>query len=329
MIEISVVGGGSWATALVKILTENKIPTYWHLRRKEQVNHVKENGNNPSYLPQVQLNPIFVFPSGNLRHVVAQSRIINFAVPSATLKQVCYDLDCSLFENKIVLAAMKGTVGANCEVPSSFLSQTLKLPESHIVTIAGPCHSEEIAENKQTYLTLSCSNPDTADKLAVLFKRPYVKVRSNIDPIGVGYGSIYKNVLGIASGMAKGLGYGDNFLAVLVSNALFEMQCILGTERDAQREILNSSYAGDLLVTAYSNNSRNRRFGEFVAQGHSAEGAMDKLGMVAEGYWATKGLFCYAKEQGLGLPILESIYEILYGNHSVRSKFKELEGKLK
>lgn len=329
MIEVSVVGGGSWATALVKILTENKIPTYWYLRRKEQVNHIKEKGNNPSYLQQIQLNPLFVFPSSNLQDVVAQSRIIIFAVPSASLEQICYSFDCSLFDKKIVLTAMKGTVGDNNEAPSSFLCEKLKIPESQIVTIAGPCHSEEIAESKPTYLTLSCSNQDTIDKIDVLFRRPYVKVRSNNDPMGVGYASIYKNVLGIACGMAKGLGYGDNFLAVLVSNALFEMQNIIRLKTNVQREIFNSSYAGDLLVTGYSHKSRNRRFGEFIAQRHSAEGALNELGMIAEGYWAAKGLFCYAKKHGLGLPILECIYEILYRNHSVRSKFAELEGKLR
>lgn len=325
LIEVSVVGGGSWATALVKILTENKIPTYWYLRRKEQVKHVMEHGSNPSYLQQVKLDLLFTFPSDNLQQVVSRARIIIFAVPSDALQQVCNGIDLSLFKNKIVLSAMKGTVGKSNEIPSSFLSRTLKIPMDEIVSIAGPSHSEEIAESKPTYLSLSCVNQETVDKLSMLFRRPYIQVRSNNDPIGVCYASIYKNVLGIASGMAKGLGYGDNFMAVLVSNALLEMQNILESTPGKQREILNSTYTGDLLVTGYSNNSRNRRFGELIAQGHSAEAAVNKLGMVAEGSRAAQGLFGYANEQGLNLPILKSIYEILYRNQSVESKFKELE----
>src|SRR5690606_6273093 len=276
-------------------------------------------------LPQVKLDLLFTFPSDNLQQVVSRARIIIFAVPSDALQQVCNGIDPSLFKNKIVLSAMKGTVGKSNEIPSSFLSRTLKIPMDEIVSIAGPCHSEEIAESKPTYLSLSCVNQDTVDKLSMLFRRPYIQVRSNSDPIGLGYASIYKNVLGIASGMAKGLGYGDNFMAVLVSNALLEMQNILDSTLGKQREILNSTYTGDLLVTGYSNNSRNRRFGELIAQGHSAEAAVNKLGMVAEGYRAAQGLFGYANEQGLNLPILESIYEILYRNQSVESKFKELE----
>ena len=325
LIEVSVVGGGSWATALVKILTENKIPTYWYLRRKEQVKHVLEHGSNPRYLPQVKLDPLLIFPSDNLDQVLSRAKNIIFAVPSEALQLVCNGLDPSLFKDKIVLSTMKGTVGKKNEVPSSYLSRTLQIPLTHIASLAGPCHSEEIAESKPTYLSLSCVNQNTVDKLGVLFRRPYIQVRSNSDPIGVGYASIYKNVLGIASGMAKGLGYGDNFMAVLISNALFEMQNILESIPGEQRNMLNSTYAGDLLVTGYSNNSRNRRFGELIAQGHSAELAVNKLGMVAEGYGAARGLFDYANEQGLNLPILESIYEILYRNQSVESKFKELE----
>src|SRR5690606_21525321 len=179
LIEVSVVGGGSWATALVKILTENKIPTYWYLRRKEQVKHIMEHGSNPSYLPQVKLDLLFTFPSDNLQQVVSRARIIIFAVPSDALQQVCNGIDPSLFKNKIVLSAMKGTVGKSNEIPSSFLSRTLKIPMDEIVSIAGPCHSEEIAESKPTYLSLSCVNQDTVDKLSMLFRRPYIQVRSN------------------------------------------------------------------------------------------------------------------------------------------------------
>ncbi|MVZ63619.1 NAD(P)H-dependent glycerol-3-phosphate dehydrogenase [Sphingobacterium humi] len=328
MIEVSVVGGGSWATALVKILTENKIPTNWYLRRNEQVKHIKEKGSNPSYLPQVRLNPLFIFPSDNLLEVIERGQIVIFAVPSAAIQAVCNELDSSLFTNKMVLSAMKGTVGANNEVPSSFISRILNIPATQIATIAGPCHSEEIAASKLTYLSLSCTNQDTVDRLSVLFRRPYIKVCGNDDPMGVGYASIYKNVLGIASGMATGLGYGDNFMAVLVSNALFEMQNILASTPAEQREMLNSTYAGDLLVTGYSNNSRNRRFGELIAQGHSAEIAVNKLGMVAEGYHATQGLFGYANEKELNLPILTTVYRILFGKESIETGFKKLEEKL-
>jgi len=284
-----------------------------------------EHGSNPRYLPEVKLDPMFIFPSDNLKQVLSRAKNIIFAVPSEALQLVCNGLDPSFFKGKIVLSTMKGTVGKNNEVPSSYLSRTLKITMDSIVSIAGPCYSEEIAESKPTYLSLSCVNQDTVDKLSILFRRPYIQVRSNSDPIGVGYASIYKNVVGIASGMAKSLGYGDNFMAVLISNALFEMQNILESTPGNQREILNSTYAGDLLVTGYSNNSRNRRFGELIPQGHSAEAAVNKLGMVAEGYRAAQGLFGYANEQGLNLPILESIYEILYRNQSVESKFKELE----
>ncbi|MGJ1205297.1 NAD(P)H-dependent glycerol-3-phosphate dehydrogenase [Sphingobacterium lactis] len=328
MIEVSVVGGGSWATAIVKILTENENPTHWYLRRKDQVKEIREKGINPDYLAQTKLDTRFVHPSCDLQEVVSKSQIIIFAVPSAALPLVAAELDATALSDKIVLSAVKGTVGEGSGSAAAYLKKTFQIPNSRMACIAGPCHAEEIAADKTTYLTLSSTNDKLADMLWPIFRRPYVHVRTNSDPTGVGYAAIYKNVLGIASGMADGLGYGDNFLAVLVSNAMKEMDKLLNSMAGEETSMLNSTYTGDLLVTGYSDKSRNRQFGRLIAQGDSADQAIERLGMVAEGHRAAAGLYAYAQANELHLPILSTVYHILYTNRSVDAEFKTLEENL-
>ena len=312
----------------VKILTENKIPTHWYLRREAQVDYVKNKGNNPDYLSQAQLDKKFVHPSCDLIEVISRSQIIIFAVPSLALVEISKEIAEPLLKDKIIISALKGTVGPQNDIASTFLSKTFHIRSSQIVCIGGPCHAEEIAQNKQTYMTLSSQSSHVLEKLSPLFTRPYLRIRKNDDPIGVAYASIYKNVLGIASGMAAGLDYGDNFMAVLTSNAISEMHNILQCLPGEKRGILNSSYVGDLLVTGYSDNSRNRRFGGYIGRGSSPKEALNQIGMVAEGYQATESLFLHFQKKNLKLPILSTVYQILYKNHSVKTEFKLLEEKL-
>ncbi|SFT16949.1 NAD(P)H-dependent glycerol-3-phosphate dehydrogenase [Sphingobacterium wenxiniae] len=329
MKEISVIGGGSWATALVKILTENKVHVHWYVRRHQQADILNQKGVNPDYLQGTKLDATYIEASTDLEAVISKSEILLFLVPSAQLPAIVRNIDTDLLKEKFVITSIKGTVGENNDLPSAFISQTFHLGEQHQAMIGGPCHAEEIAGNRKTYMTLCSANLPFLRRIADWFTTPYVRVQLSADLLGVEYAAIYKNVVGIVCGMAKGLNYGDNFMAVLVSNAIYELEVLLSGVGASTNRMGCSQYLGDLLVTGYSAHSRNRTFGELIGQGYSVVQSQTIMSMVAEGYYATKGLFETASRFGLNLPLLNTAYRVLYNHMPVVSEFKLLERNIK
>lgn len=332
MNEISVVGGGSWATAIVKILTENRVNVKWYLRRRSQIESINSIGVNPDYLPTVELDKTYIWATDDLSAVLEQSKVIIILIPSSQLEalsQQINSLDPDLLSRKTVVTSIKGTVGKQNELPSAFLSNRFRISDQNLAIIGGPCHAEEIGKGRKTYMTICSVNTAFLKRIAPCFSTNYVHVETSTDLLGVEYAAIYKNVVGLVCGMAKGLNYGDNFLAVLVANAIKELAILLEVVGVPPTELGNSSYLGDLLVTGYSVHSRNRRFGELIGRGYSVADAQDEMSMIAEGYSAAKGLYEIANQMQLYMPILYTAYRVLYKHMPVNTEFNLLERNLK
>lgn len=325
MKEISVIGGGSMATALVKILTENKVQVSWYVRRIKQAEHIKEKDINPDYLSFVKLRGDFIYISTDLNEIIKRSATVVFLVPSSQLTHLSQQIENKSLKNKFIITSIKGLVGTDKVLPSVFVSNYFSIPEIDIGIIAGPCHAEEIAKNRRTYMTLCSKNQPIIKQLIPYFSTSYVSVGTSEDLIGIEYAAIYKNVIGIIIGIAKGLNYGDNFIAVLMSNAINELQIFLKNIAISTENLASSSYLGDMLVTGYSHHSRNRTFGELIGKGLSVEQAMRKMSMVVEGYTATQGLFQLSKSINLMMPILYTSYRVLFLHMPVETEFKLLE----
>jgi len=323
--EISVIGGGSWATALVKILAENKIRVYWYLRRQLQVEAITREGRNPDYINFAKLDTDYIEASTDLDDVLSKCKHLLFVVPSAHLPTVCQQIDPQQMEGKIIISSIKGTVGPDNLLPSAYLAKSFSALQVNQAVIAGPCHAEEIAAGKKTYMTVCAGDQVLRTALGNALASNYIQICESQDLLGVEYAAIFKNVVGLVCGMAKGMNYGDNFIAVLVANAIHELETLLHALGLDGARIGSSSYLGDLFVTAYSQHSRNRTFGVLIGQGYNVEQTKDTMSMVAEGYTATKGLHDMAAARGLNLPILNTAYRILYNYMPVKTEFKLLE----
>ena len=327
--SLTVIGGGSWATALVKILSENSIQVNWHLRSQEYVDFLVAQGRNPNYLSFLQLNLKYIQPTCIIEDALKGSSDIIFAVPSAYLESTVAELETDTLRNKRIYVSIKGLVSDELLTPTVFLQKKFNIDRDHIYLLAGPCHAEEIAMDRKTYLTVSGNNKVGVDRMASVIKSHYLNIITNGDPIGVEYAVILKNVIGIACGIAKGLNYGDNFLAVVVSNAMREVKDFLLKVDDRERDLFDSAYFGDLLVTAYSKFSRNRNFGYMIGRGYSVITAETRMTMVTEGFPAVKGLNGTASALGVRMPVLSTVYRILYHHSSPFTEFKLLESQLK
>ncbi|MBC7389417.1 MAG: NAD(P)H-dependent glycerol-3-phosphate dehydrogenase, partial [Opitutaceae bacterium] len=323
-------GGGSWATAIVKILSEKDVKIRWWMRNKEAVNHIKTYHHNPKYLSDVEINVKKVKPETNILKVVEDAHIIILAVPSAFLKEVLKSLDSSMLRGKTIVSAIKGIVPGENLLISDYLEREYGVYPPDYCVIAGPCHSEEIAMEKQSFLTVACQEYDTAFQFSTTLNCRYVKTQLNTDVVGVEYAAIMKNVYAIACGLAKGLNYGDNFQAVLVSNAMQEIKRFLDAVKPLSTRDLNASaYLGDLVVTAYSQFSRNRTFGNMVGHGYSVKSAQMEMNMVAEGYYGTKCINEVNKKYVVDLPICKAVYNILYEKISPVTEFEILKNLLR
>lgn len=322
-INIGVVGNGSWATALIKILTEHP-STYihWWMRSQESVDYINENLHNPKYLSSVELHPEKFNATTDLQAVVNESDIILLAVPSAFLHQALSTVTLPL--EKTYITAIKGIEPNSKQVVAQYLKQNHQIPLENIVLISGPCHAEEVALEKLSYLTISGLDDERTSKVANLIKCKFINVTQTSDLIGAEYASVLKNIYAIGAGIAHGLGYGDNFQAVFVSAALREMRNFLYELHEENRDVKEAAYMGDLLVTCYSQFSRNRSFGNMLGKGYSVKSAQLEMSMIAEGYYATDLVFQIAKENKMSMPIVDSIYEVVYGGKNAKKIFKNL-----
>ena len=327
--HLTIIGGGSWATALVKIFSESKINVTWYLRSQEHVNYLLANARNPNYLGFLQLDLQYIKPTNKIDEALASSGDVLFAVPSAYLESEVSELEEDVLDKINIYVSIKGIVSDSFLIPSVFLAKRFKLKVDDIAVIAGPCHAEEIAMGRKTFLTIAGNEQQILDRMKAAITSDYIKVVTNDDPLGVEYAAILKNVIGIACGMVKGMNYGDNFLAVVVSNAMREVNAFLGAVNEKKRNIYDSAYFGDLLVTAYSEFSRNRTFGQMIGRGYSVAMAESRMNMIAEGYPAVKGVQQIAKSLNVKMPVLAAVYRMLYQHAAPYSEFKLLENSLR
>ncbi len=310
-IRIGIIGGGSWATALAKIILTNVKYINWYLRREEKIDEFIRRGRNPSYLTGVKFNTDRITFSTDINKVVKQSDIVLFASPSPFLKSHLEKLNRTL-ENKVVISAIKGIVPQENMLVSDYLIKEYGLEPDNCIVLGGPCHAEEVALERKSYLTIAGKSRDRAREIATFFENEYVHTRISDDVYGLEYTSVMKNIYAIVAGICHGLKYGDNFQAVLISNAVQEMNRFCTATNPQHRDISESAFLGDLLVTAYSKFSRNRLFGNMIGQGYSVKTAQIEMEMIAEGYYATNTIHELNKTYHVNIPIVDAVYDILY-----------------
>jgi len=328
-LKIAIMGGGSWATALAKICLGNPGRSInWYMRKEDQIETFKQTGHNPLYLSSVQFDVNRIFFSYDINEIIKKSDILIFVTPSPFLKGHLKKLKCSL-KNKYVVSAIKGIVPDENLIVSEYFRQMYDVPHENLLVLAGPCHAEEVASERLSYLTIGCQSRENARLLGNMMACNFVKVLINNDVIGLEYASVLKNVYSIAAGICHGLKYGDNFQSVLISNAIQEMNRFLNTVSPRQRNINESAYLGDLLVTSYSKYSRNRTFGTMVGKGYSVKTAQLEMEMIAEGYYAAKCIKEINRNYQVSMPILDAVYNILYERISPPIEIKVLTENLR
>jgi len=325
--KIGVIGGGSWATAIVKMLCENVDSVNWWMRNEEAIDHINSYGHNPNYISDAELKKSKLNLSSDINEVVKNSDYLVLAVPSAFLKSTLQSLEIPL-KDKIIISAIKGIVPENNTIVGEFIHNQHDVPYENIGVITGPCHAEEVALERLSYLTIACCDVKKAKFFANAISGRYIKTTVSDDIYGTEYASVLKNVISLASGICHGLGYGDNFQAVLVSNAIREIKRFVDQAHPIDRDIKESAYLGDLLVTAYSQFSRNRTFGEMIGGGYSVNSAQLQLKMIAEGYYAVKCIMEINEKLKVEMPITQAVYNILYDKKSAKKQIKLLTDKL-
>ena len=325
----AVLGGGSWGTALVKMLCENLDQLQWYMRNEETIAYIKKEKHNPNYLSDVELIPEKLRLTSDINEAVAAADILIFAIPSAFLGSELKNLEVSL-KDKIIFSAIKGIVPENGLIPGEHFHFVYDIPYDQIGVITGPCHAEEVALERLSYLTIACFDTEKAREVASKLQSHYIRTKISDDIIGTEYAAMLKNIYALAAGIAHGLGYGDNFQSVLMSNAIREMKRYIRRVHKMKRNINNSAYLGDLLVTGYSTFSRNRMFGNMIGKGYTVQSAMMEMNMVSEGYYATKTAYELKSrfKSKVRSPIIDAVYAILYEGKNARKTFKALTEKL-
>lgn len=336
--KIAVIGGGSWATAIVKMLCNNcdgvnpvgntSNGINWWVRNKETADYIKKYHHNPNYISSVEFEAKKINVSSDLKGVISKSDVIIMAVPSAFLKESLAPITKEDLKNKIIFSAIKGIVPEHNLIIAEFFNQIYEVPIDNIGIIAGPSHAEEVAMEKLSYLTIASQNSDSAKFLAEKLSCRYIKTITSDDIYGTEYSAVLKNVISISSGICHGLGYGDNFLSVLISNGIQEIKRFVDAVHPITRDIKDSAYLGDLLVTAYSQFSRNRNFGSMIGKGYSVKSAQMEMNMIAEGYYGVKCVHEINKQYKVDMPITDSVYHILYEKISPIVEMRILSDKL-
>ena len=328
-LKYAVFGGGSWATAIVKMLCENLDEVGWYMRSVYAKEHILNEQHNPNYLSSVEFHLEQLKLSNDINEMVRYADVLIFVIPSAFLHQELQKLTESL-DGKTIVSAVKGIMPESGLLVGEHFHDIYNIPFDHIAVIAGPCHAEEVALERLSYLTISCADPVKAQTIADQLSSSYIRTKISDDIIGTEYAVMLKNIYAIAAGIAHGLGYGDNFQSVLMSNAIREMKRFIKKMHKMKRNINNSAYLGDLLVTGYSIFSRNRMFGNMIGKGYTVKSAMMEMNMVAEGYYATKSAYDLNQKNTnkTRLPIIEAVYAILYENKNPKKVFKKLTDRL-
>ncbi|MFD1292879.1 NAD(P)H-dependent glycerol-3-phosphate dehydrogenase [Lutibacter holmesii] len=325
--KVAVFGGGSWATAIVKMLCENLDQVGWYVRNETTIDYIKENEHNPNYLSSAQFNIEQLNLSSDINKMVAYADVLIFAIPSAFIKTEL-DKITEEYSSKIIFSAIKGIIPESGLIVGEHFNQKLNVPLNNIGVISGPCHAEEVAMERLSYLTIACRDTEKAELISNCLSSHYIKTKTSDDIIGTEYAAMLKNIFAIAAGIAHGLGYGDNFQSVLMSNSIREMKRFIKKRHKMKRNINNSAYLGDLLVTGYSIFSRNRMFGNMIGKGYTVKSAMMEMSMIAEGYYASKSAQLLNKINPAKTPIIDAVYAILYQNKNPKTVFKRLTEQL-
>lgn len=325
--KFAVIGGGSWATAIAKMLCHNAGEIAWYMRNESAIEEIKINKHNPNYLSSVEFDTDQLILTSDINEAIAYADYVVFAVPSAFLGNELQNLTVSL-DNKIIISAIKGIIPETSLLVGEHFMQSYNVPIENIAVVAGPCHAEEVALERLSYLTIAGGNLETAEIIAQSLRSHYIKAKTSDDVIGVEYAAMLKNIYAVAAGMAHGLGYGDNFQALLMSNAIREMKKFIKKVYKMKRNINDSAYLGDLLVTGYSLFSRNRMFGNMIGKGYTVKSAQMEMNMIAEGYYAAKSAYKMNLDIQAKTPIIDAVYDILYNGKEPKKVFKKLIDKL-
>lgn len=343
--QIGILGSGSWGTALAKLVTDNRHPINWWNRSQSSIDKMLANGNNTNYLPTVTFDTKLLRLNANIEEVIRSTDVILVAIPSAYAESVLATLPKDIFKNKLIISAIKGILPVSNLLLNDFLKETFDFPLEDYFTVMGPCHAEEVASQKLSYLTFSGVRKDEAERLSGYFRTPYLNTIINNDVFGVQYAAVLKNIYAVGAGIAQGLEYGDNFRSVLVSNSADEMANFLRKAGIVNAEVgyivhgeqlqteIHTNYAasvylGDLLVTCYSLHSRNRTFGNMIGRGYGSKTAQLEMHMVAEGYNASKCMYHLNQTVQSDMPIAETVYKILWEDLPAAEGFKHIESVL-
>ena len=321
--KCGVIGYGSWATALVHTLQQNKKEVWWHVSNEEVLESLKEDGHNAKYLSEVDFDMSIITATPDINEVIRNCEIILVAAPSAFLKNILSPLTESL-EGKFILSATKGIIQDDYVTITEYFNQTFGVPYRNLGVISGPSHAEEVSRNKLSYLTVACKNSENASLIGEMFSTKNVKISYSEDIYGIEYAGILKNIYALAGGLAYGLGYGDNFRAVLTAASAKELTRFINESYPFERDTTDSAYLGDLLVTSYSSFSRNRRLGQLIGNGCTVKSALNELTMIAEGYYASACIKKINDKHGISMPIADMVYNILYCRANARRSMKAL-----
>ena len=325
--KFAVIGGGSWATAITKMLCVNLSEVAWYMRNTDAVEYLKKYHHNPNYLSSVAFDTKKLRLTSDINEAVAYADYIIFAIPSAFLSGELEKMTESL-NGKVIFSAIKGIVPETSLIVGEHFNKTYGIPLENIGVITGPCHAEEVALERLSYLTIACGDASKAKVVAKYLAGDFIKTKISDDIIGTEYAAMLKNIYAIAAGIAPGLGYGDNFQSVLMSNGIREMKKFIRKVHKMKRNINDSAYLGDLLVTGYSVFSRNRMFGNMIGKGYTVKSAQMEISMVAEGYYATKSAWKLNQEYKAKTPIIDAVYEILYEGKNAKKVFEKLTNRL-
>ncbi len=326
--RIAVIGAGSWGTALVKLLSGNADHIGWWVRRPETIAHITKYGHNPDYISAAQFDIARLAMDSDIHAVVKNADVLVIAVPSAFLKATMDQLEPAELKGKTVYSAVKGIVPETNQIVGEYLFQHWGVKESDFGVICGPCHAEEVAMERLSYLTIASRDAAKTKSMSDALNGRFMKTTLSDDIYGTEYAAILKNVIAVCSGISVGLGYGDNFRAVLVSRAIQEIDRFVKAAHPIERDINEPAYLGDLLVTAYSTFSRNREFGTMIGKGYSVRAAQLEMNMVAEGYYAVRCVHIINEKLGVDMPISESTYRMLYEKMAPAMEMRLLSDRL-
>ena len=325
--NIGVLGAGSWGTALVKMLSENCDKIFWYSRNDIQIKEIIKTKKNPKYLKDLEIDTDKMSISSDLNFIIDNSDILIIAIPSPYIEKSLNDHKTAL-ANKIIFSGSKGVIPESHLVITEHLHKQYNIPYKNLGILSGPTHAEEIAKGKLSYLTVGSSNDEISKYLSKKLFSPYVHTSLSNDVIGIEYAATLKNIYSILVGISFGLGYGDNFISVLISHCTKEMINFIKSIDNVKREFSHSAYIGDLLVTTYSKHSRNRTFGEMIGEGLPVKKAISKMSMIVEGYYATKNAYEISKSKNMNFEIIKVVHEILYNNKNAELELKLLAEKL-